>query len=88
MLRPVAPFPPSGPCRPNTPNPPSPLLTPYRPLDAAKCARALQVPAPFLIRTGLSFIRTLAPTLVEDILGDRPYFLNPLCQTIQVRAAG
>jgi hypothetical protein len=42
------------------------------------------VPAPWLIRAGLSFIRTLAPTLVEDILGRRPYFLNPLCQTIQV----
>mmetsp|Transcript_13287 Transcript_13287/g.39151 ORF Transcript_13287/g.39151 Transcript_13287/m.39151 type:complete len:354 (-) Transcript_13287:223-1284(-) len=42
------------------------------------------VPAPFLIRAGLHFIRTLAPTLIEDILGERPYFLNPLCQTIQV----
>ncbi|KAJ1639572.1 hypothetical protein T492DRAFT_87212 [Pavlovales sp. CCMP2436] len=42
------------------------------------------VPAPFLIRAGLRFIRTLAPTLVEDVLGERPYFLNPLCQTIQV----
>lgn len=43
------------------------------------------VPAPFLIRAGLHFIRTLAPTLIEDILGEHPYFLNPLCQTIQVR---
>ena len=42
------------------------------------------VPARFLIGIALRFIRTIAPTLVEDVLGPKPYLLNPLFQTVQL----
>ena len=42
------------------------------------------LPAKWLISGALRFVRKLAPTLVEDVLGSRPYMLNPLFQTIQL----
>ena len=41
------------------------------------------IPAKLIVKSALKFVRGLAPTLTEDILGKRPYFLNPLFQTIQ-----
>ena len=37
-----------------------------------------------LINGALKGIRKLAPTLRADILGERPYVLNPLFQTVQI----
>jgi hypothetical protein len=42
------------------------------------------VPARFLVRSILRAVRLLAPTLVENVLGARPYVLNPLFQTVQL----
>jgi hypothetical protein len=42
------------------------------------------LPAKWLIASSLRLARKLAPTLAEDVLGQRPYVLNPLFQTIQL----
>ena len=42
------------------------------------------VPARFIVRGALKVAHALAPTLTEDVLGKRPYLLNPMFQTIQV----
>lgn len=42
------------------------------------------LPPSWILRAGMGFIRTLAPTVTADVLGTKPYFLNPLCQTLQV----
>lgn len=42
------------------------------------------VPARWLVSGALRFVRKLAPTLMEDVLGNRPYMLNPLFQTVQL----
>jgi len=42
------------------------------------------VPARWLVSAGLAVIRKIAPTMSEDVLSQRPYFLNPLFQTIQL----
>ena len=42
------------------------------------------VPAHWLISTILRAVKKLAPTVMIDVLGPRPYILNPLFQTIQL----
>mmetsp|Transcript_66308 Transcript_66308/g.110158 ORF Transcript_66308/g.110158 Transcript_66308/m.110158 type:complete len:285 (-) Transcript_66308:32-886(-) len=46
--------------------------------------RFRNVPAPWLISAAMRLIRKIAPTMTADITGSRPYFLNPLFQTIQL----
>ena len=42
------------------------------------------VPARMVVRAALKVLAALAPTAVIDLLGPRPYVLNPMFQTIQV----
>jgi len=42
------------------------------------------VPAHWLISTILRAVKKLAPTVMIDVLGPKPYILNPLFQTIQL----
>jgi hypothetical protein len=45
------------------------------------------LPASFLIKTGLAFLKGIAPGLRTDVLGDSPYLLTPLiaaAQTVHV----
>ena len=62
-----------------------------RPIPMSECMTGYEfqrpfknVPAKWLLSGAMRFVRKLAPTLVEDVLGPRPYILNPLFQTIQV----
>lgn len=41
------------------------------------------LPGRFVVNTAISFMKNLAPQLQID-LGDKPYFLSPLCATAQV----
>ena len=61
-----------------------------KPIPMSECATGYEFGAPFthvpsrlLIRAALSFVRSIAPTMSVDLLGERPNFLNPLFQTIQ-----
>uniref|UniRef100_A0A6S8E8Z1 Domain of unknown function at the cortex 1 domain-containing protein n=1 Tax=Aplanochytrium stocchinoi TaxID=215587 RepID=A0A6S8E8Z1_9STRA len=45
--------------------------------------KVVNIPAKWIVRSALSVVRTLAPTMKEDIFSDEPYFLNPLLQTVQ-----
>jgi len=61
-----------------------------QPIAMGDCFTGYEFERPFanlptrLMGAALAVIRRLAPTLIEDILGARPYILNPLFQTIQI----
>ena len=42
------------------------------------------VPGRFILSAMMRVVRSLAPTLIDDMLGSQPYFLNPLFQTLQL----
>lgn len=44
----------------------------------------VHVPARMLVRAGLRIVQSFAPTMSHDVLGPRPFVLNPMFQTIQV----
>ena len=43
-----------------------------------------RIPAKTMISAAMAVIRRLAPTVSADVVGKKPYFLNPLFQTIQL----